>query len=105
MNAVCAADVPCVEATRGWELLHSTWTQSVEALSCSTNDDCTIVHLSSLCKLDCGTALNTATAPVVSQELDSYAMTNCAACPQSGAACPPVVFTAECNEGLCRRVP
>jgi hypothetical protein len=97
----CVPDVSCEAGKMGWQALYDTLTTELDALSCTVNEDCTVVSLGSLCRLDCGTAVNVSSAETLGAELNGYGAENCASCPQSGAMCPAVILTAVCTDGVC----
>ena len=97
----CVTDLTCEQGKAGWQALYDTRTVELDAFSCTTNEECTVATLGSLCKFDCGTAVNTASAKTLIDELSTYGATNCATCPITDVACPPVVYFSECVENQC----
>jgi len=79
---------------------------AVGGLSCKTDADCTIVSLDNRCwGPDCGTAINASAASKVMAAVNDFANANCRGCPITDVACPPVVYTAVCQQGQCTRTP
>jgi hypothetical protein len=78
---------------------------ALDALSCVASSDCTIVSLGAPCQLDCGTAVNRTSLGALMKAVVAFSSVNCTGCPQTNVACPPVVYTAECGNGQCTRVP
>jgi hypothetical protein len=101
----CPTCVPdsdaCTQDQAGYDSLRQTLLQSMSALACKTDNDCTRLTGNAQCGDVCsGSPVNVTSAPSINSQLGSYAADHCSTCIATYPPCalPPAVV---CSNAVC----